>query len=132
MPTKPNGLPAGHAFVNVSSATEAERAIKELSGQIVLNRKVIIQLAKPAAASPTEPAIEAMVHEDKTKSDIADASKASEAERAIEELMMPRSQSNSSRSTISTSLISRRPGWLSLFRRFPRQHWRVLVRRDWP
>jgi RNA recognition motif-containing protein len=43
--------PVGYAFVDLSTATEAQRAISELSGQEILNRKVSVQLArKPETA----------------------------------------------------------------------------------
>lgn len=43
--------PVGYAFVDLSTPTEAERAIAELSGKEVLERKVSVQLArKPEAA----------------------------------------------------------------------------------
>lgn len=38
--------PVGYAFVDLSTPTEAERAIAELSGQEVLERKVSVQLAR--------------------------------------------------------------------------------------
>lgn len=50
--------PVGYAFVDLSTPTEAERAIEELSGKDILERKVSVQLArKPeAAAEKTEAA----------------------------------------------------------------------------
>jgi RNA recognition motif-containing protein len=43
--------PVGYAFVDLSTPTEAERAIAELSGKEILDRKVSVQLArKPEAA----------------------------------------------------------------------------------
>ena len=43
--------PVGYAFVDLSTPTEAERAIAELSGKEILERKVSVQLArKPEAA----------------------------------------------------------------------------------
>ena len=61
LPTNPRTTrPVGYAFVNVSTASEAERAIGELSGKSILDRKVSMQLAKklehvlsPAAVVPT-------------------------------------------------------------------------------
>ncbi|TQS37601.1 hypothetical protein Golomagni_01919 [Golovinomyces magnicellulatus] len=38
--------PVGYAFVDLSSSTEAERAIEELSGKEILERKVSVQLAR--------------------------------------------------------------------------------------
>jgi len=38
--------PVGYAFVDLSTPSEAERAIKELSGQEILERKVSVQLAR--------------------------------------------------------------------------------------
>ncbi|KAG9257342.1 uncharacterized protein F5Z01DRAFT_382020 [Emericellopsis atlantica] len=44
--------PVGYAFVDLSTPTEAERAIEELSGKEILERKVSVQLArKPEAAA---------------------------------------------------------------------------------
>jgi RNA recognition motif-containing protein len=43
--------PVGYAFVDLSTPSEAERAIQELSGKEILERKVSVQLArKPEAA----------------------------------------------------------------------------------
>lgn len=43
--------PVGYAFVDLSTPSEAERAIAELSGKEILERKVSVQLArKPEAA----------------------------------------------------------------------------------
>ncbi|KAK4099679.1 RNA-binding domain-containing protein [Parathielavia hyrcaniae] len=39
--------PVGYAFVDLSTPSEAERAIAELSGKEVLERKVSVQLARP-------------------------------------------------------------------------------------
>lgn len=41
----------GYAFVDLSTPTEAERAIAELNGQVILERKVSIQLARKPEAS---------------------------------------------------------------------------------
>ena len=38
--------PVGYAFVDLATSTEAQRAISELSGKEVLNRKVSVQLAR--------------------------------------------------------------------------------------
>lgn len=38
--------PVGYAFVDLSTPSEAERAINELSGQEILERKVSVQLAR--------------------------------------------------------------------------------------
>lgn len=38
--------PVGYAFVDLSTPTEAERAIEELSGKEILERKVSVQLAR--------------------------------------------------------------------------------------
>ncbi|KAK1756007.1 hypothetical protein QBC47DRAFT_423066 [Echria macrotheca] len=47
--------PVGYAFVDLSTPSEAERAIAELSGKEILERKVSVQLArKPEATHTTE------------------------------------------------------------------------------
>ncbi|KAI9696464.1 MAG: hypothetical protein M1836_005742 [Candelina mexicana] len=47
IPTNPRTTrPVGYAFVDVSTAAEAERAISELSGKEILERKVSVQLAR--------------------------------------------------------------------------------------
>jgi len=47
--------PVGYAFVDLSTPSEAERAIAELSGKEILERKVSVQLArKPDANEKTE------------------------------------------------------------------------------
>ena len=47
IPTNPRTQrPVGYAFVDLSTPTEAERAIAELNGLIILERKVSIQLAR--------------------------------------------------------------------------------------
>lgn len=47
--------PVGYAFVDLSTPTEAERAISELSGKEILDRKVSVQLArKPETNEKTE------------------------------------------------------------------------------
>ncbi|PQE03581.1 RNA recognition domain-containing protein [Rutstroemia sp. NJR-2017a BVV2] len=47
--------PVGYAFVDLSTPTEAERAISELSGKEILDRKVSVQLArKPESNEKTE------------------------------------------------------------------------------
>lgn len=38
--------PVGYAFVDLSTPSEAERAIAELSGKEILDRKVSVQLAR--------------------------------------------------------------------------------------
>lgn len=57
IPTNPRtNRPVGYAFVDLSTPTEAERAIAELNGQVILERKVSIQLARkpePAAEGTT-------------------------------------------------------------------------------
>ncbi|KAI9866294.1 MAG: hypothetical protein M1813_001416 [Trichoglossum hirsutum] len=47
IPTNPRtNRPVGYAFVDLSTPSEAERAISELSGKEVLDRKVSVQLAR--------------------------------------------------------------------------------------
>lgn len=47
IPTNPRtSRPVGYAFVALSTPTEAERAIAELNGKAILDRKVSIQLAR--------------------------------------------------------------------------------------
>jgi len=47
IPTNPRTTrPVGYAFVDLSTPSEAERAINELNGQTILDRKVSIQLAR--------------------------------------------------------------------------------------
>ena len=47
--------PVGYAFVDLSTPTEADRAVTELSGKEILERKVSVQLArKPEAAGEKE------------------------------------------------------------------------------
>lgn len=57
IPTNPRTTrPVGYAFVDVSTPSEAERAINELNGKSILDRKVSVQLARkpePASSSPT-------------------------------------------------------------------------------
>ncbi|KAK9778345.1 putative RRM domain-containing protein [Seiridium cardinale] len=43
--------PVGYAFVDLSTSTEAERAIAELSGKEILERKVSVQLARTPTAT---------------------------------------------------------------------------------
>jgi RNA recognition motif-containing protein len=51
IPTNPRtNRPVGYAFVDLSTPTEAERAIAELNGQTILERKVSIQLARKPEA----------------------------------------------------------------------------------
>ncbi|MCJ1253866.1 hypothetical protein MMC24_001680 [Lignoscripta atroalba] len=53
IPTNPRTTrPVGYAFVDLSTPTEAQRAISELSGKDILERKVSVQLArKPETAA---------------------------------------------------------------------------------
>ena len=53
IPTNPRTTrPVGYAFVDLSTADEAQKAINELSGKEVLDRKVSVQLArKPETAA---------------------------------------------------------------------------------
>jgi len=53
IPTNPRTTrPVGYAFVDLSNAEEAQRAIAELSGKDILSRKVSVQLArKPETAA---------------------------------------------------------------------------------
>ena len=55
IPTNPRTTrPVGYAFVDVSTPSEAERAINELSGKTIMDRKVSVQLArKPESAANT-------------------------------------------------------------------------------
>lgn len=47
IPTNPRTTrPVGYAFVDVSTATEGERAIAELNGKSILDRTVSVQLAR--------------------------------------------------------------------------------------
>lgn len=47
IPTNPRTTrPVGYAFVDLSTPSEAERAIAELNGKNILDRKVSIQLAR--------------------------------------------------------------------------------------
>ena len=47
IPTNPRTTrPVGYAFVDVSTPSEAERAIAELNGKSILDRKVSVQLAR--------------------------------------------------------------------------------------
>ena len=52
IPTNPRTTrPVGYAFVDLTTAEEAEKAIEALSGQTILDRKVSVQLArKPESA----------------------------------------------------------------------------------
>jgi RNA recognition motif-containing protein len=56
IPTNPRTTrPVGYAFVDVSTPSEAERAINELNSKTILDRKVSVQLArKPEPAGTTE------------------------------------------------------------------------------
>lgn len=53
IPTNPRTTrPVGYAFVDLSTADEAQKAITELSGKEILDRKVSVQLArKPETAA---------------------------------------------------------------------------------
>lgn len=53
IPTNPRTTrPVGYAFVDVSTSSEADRAIQELNGKSILDRKVSVQLArKPEPAA---------------------------------------------------------------------------------
>ena len=53
IPTNPRTTrPVGYAFVDLSTADEAQKAISELSGKEILDRKVSVQLArKPETAA---------------------------------------------------------------------------------
>ncbi|MCJ1280357.1 hypothetical protein MMC21_008184 [Puttea exsequens] len=53
IPTNPRTTrPVGYAFVDLSSADEAQKAIEELAGKVILERKVSVQLArKPETAA---------------------------------------------------------------------------------
>lgn len=60
IPVNPrSSRPVGYAFVDLSTASEAQRAIGDLSGKEILSRKVSVQLArkpedkKEAAAAAT-------------------------------------------------------------------------------
>ncbi|KAJ9665797.1 hypothetical protein H2201_004105 [Coniosporium apollinis] len=51
IPTNPRTTrPVGYAFVDLSTSSEAERAIAELNGKAILDRKVSIQLARKPEA----------------------------------------------------------------------------------
>ena len=58
IPTNPRTTrPVGYAFVDLSTADEAEKAITELSGKQILDRKVSVQLArKPETAAEKQAA----------------------------------------------------------------------------
>ncbi|EME45270.1 hypothetical protein DOTSEDRAFT_71093 [Dothistroma septosporum NZE10] len=58
IPTNPRTTrPVGYAFVDVSTPSEAERAINDLNGKTILDRKVSVQLArKPEPAGAAAPA----------------------------------------------------------------------------
>ena len=53
IPTNPRTTrPVGYAFVDLSTAEEAQKAITELAGNLILDRKVSVQLArKPETAA---------------------------------------------------------------------------------
>ena len=53
IPTNPRTTrPVGYAFVDVSTPTEAERAISELNGKTIMDRKVSVQLARKPEPAP--------------------------------------------------------------------------------
>lgn len=55
IPTNPRtSRPVGYAFVALSTPSEAERAIQELNGKAILDRKVSIQLARTPEAHGAE------------------------------------------------------------------------------
>ena len=58
IPTNPRTTrPVGYAFVDLSSADEAQKAIAELAGRYILDRKVSVQLArKPETAAEKQAA----------------------------------------------------------------------------
>ena len=63
--------PVGYAFVDVSTPSEAERAISELKGKTVLDRAISIQLARkpdePKTAAAAAPAADGEAGEGKTQ-----------------------------------------------------------------
>ena len=61
IPTNPRTTrPVGYAFVDVSTPSEAERAINELNGLTIMDRKVSVQLArKPEPAAPAADGLDA-------------------------------------------------------------------------
>nr|POF17114.1 single-stranded tg1-3 dna-binding protein [Quercus suber] len=55
IPTNPRTTrPVGYAFVDVSTPSEAERAINELNGKTIMDRKVSVQLARKPEQNATE------------------------------------------------------------------------------
>lgn len=56
IPTNPRTTrPVGYAFIDLSTSSEAERAIQDLNGKTILDRKVSVQLARtPEAAAAAE------------------------------------------------------------------------------
>lgn len=58
IPTNPRTTrPVGYAFVDLSTAEEAQKAIAELAGKFILDRKVSVQLArKPETAAEKQAA----------------------------------------------------------------------------
>ena len=58
IPTNPRTTrPVGYAFVDLSTADEAQKAIQELAGKFILERKVSVQLArKPETAAEKQAA----------------------------------------------------------------------------
>ena len=58
IPTNPRTTrPVGYAFVDLTTADEAQKAITDLSGKTILDRKVSVQLArKPETAADKQAA----------------------------------------------------------------------------
>lgn len=58
IPTNPRTTrPVGYAFVDLSTAAEAQKAIEELSGRTIVDRKVSVQVArKPETAAEKQAA----------------------------------------------------------------------------
>ena len=58
IPTNPRTTrPVGYAFVDLSTAEEAQKAIADLAGKFILDRKVSVQLArKPETAAEKQAA----------------------------------------------------------------------------
>ena len=58
IPTNPRTTrPVGYAFVDLATAHEAQKAITELAGKFILDRKVSVQLArKPETAAEKQAA----------------------------------------------------------------------------
>lgn len=81
IPKDPRTLcPVGHAFVSLSTPASAERAIADLTGRMLLGRKVSIELAHfknlsdaavPMTAASRESAIDELIREESEKVHIA-------------------------------------------------------------